>query len=93
MKAILVIDIDDEYLGKEISLIKFTDDNAIYCNTKLKPMPQRKIVGEIEKVNDFMKPDIQIINEKVTAKMMLDTELLLASGYNKCIDEILGEEE
>ena len=57
----------------------------------LKPMPQRKIVGEIEKVDDFMKSDIQIINEKVTATMMLDTELLLASGYNLCIDEILGE--
>lgn len=56
----------------------------------LKPMPQRKMVGEIEKVDDFMKSDIQIINEKVTARMMLDTELLLASGYNLCIDEILG---
>ena len=61
-----------------------------YC--PLKPMPQRKIVGEIEKVDDFMKSDIQIINEKVSAKIMLDTELLIASGYNLCIDEILGEE-
>lgn len=42
MKAILVIDVDDKYLGKEISLIKFTDDNAIYCSAELKPMPQKK---------------------------------------------------
>lgn len=42
MKAILVIDVDDKYLGKEISLIKFTDDNAIYCKGELKPLPQEK---------------------------------------------------
>ena len=42
MKAILVVDVDDKYLGKEISLIKFTDGNAIYCSEELKPMPQRK---------------------------------------------------
>ncbi len=44
MKAILVIDVDDEYIYKEVSLIKFTDDNAIYCNKKLKPMPQKRIL-------------------------------------------------
>lgn len=64
-------------------------DRPNWC--PLKPLPQRKIVGEIEKVDDFMKSDIQIINEKVTTQIMLDTELLLASGYNLCLDEILGE--
>lgn len=105
MKAILVIDINDDYLEdyenfyvdydlraerKDVNVnesIRYVED----C--PLKPMPQRKMVGEIEKVDDFMKSDIQIINEKVTAKIMLDTELLLASGYNSCIDEILGEKE
>ena len=41
MKAILIIDVDDKFLGKEISLIKFADGNAICCSEKLKPLPQR----------------------------------------------------
>lgn len=98
MKAIITIELDypeqiyDLYETKEI---RFYDKEGVYMlwegGFEIKPMPQRKIVGKIEKVDDFMKSEIQIINEKVTARMMLDTELLLASGYNKCIDEILGE--
>lgn len=53
MKAILVIDVDDKYLSKEISLIKFTDDNAIYCNAELKPMPRKRrvLLGDEDKTN------------------------------------------
>lgn len=104
MKAILVIDVPDKYSDRDIYALHeiYTYEGNRYERIeeykeglhKLKPMPQRKIVGEIEKVSDFMKSDIQVINEKVSAEIMLDTELLLASGYNKCIDEILlGEEE
>lgn len=108
MKAILVIDLPDkDYAGREIiepkieykvfNKVGFNElgyfEMGIHGYELLKPMPQRKIVGEIKKVDDFMKSDIQIINEKVTASMILDTELLLASGYNLCIDEISGEKE
>ena len=105
MKALIVLNLEDctfdeidEAEIKEISLVyqdKETGKKYDFLwetGFKIVPMPQRKIVGEIEKVDDFMKSDIQIINEKVTAKIMLDTELLIASGYNLCIDEILGEE-
>lgn len=40
-KAILVVDVDDKYLDKEVSLIKFTDGNAICCSEKLKPVPKQ----------------------------------------------------
>lgn len=110
MKAILVIEFDDEWLDRiKTTCGEMFADITIYkkeslenqcdysqrlyrCWCPLKPLPQRKKVGEIEKVDDFMKSDIQTINEKVTARIMLDTELLLASGYNLCIDDILGEE-
>lgn len=84
MKAIMIIDLDDSFMvldedtiTLEKGTIKYRDINrnpfAITIEgLKLKPMPQRKIVGEIT---------------------MLDTKLLLASGYNLCIDEILGEKE
>lgn len=41
MKAILVIDIDDEYLCKEVSVIKFTNGNTIFCSEILKPLPEK----------------------------------------------------
>lgn len=75
--------------GKEFDFIN--GERKDFC--PLKPLPQRKKVGEIEKIDDFMESDIQTINEKVTARIMLDTELLLASGFNLCLDDILGEQE
>ena len=83
---------------KNIRLIESDEDDEsdLYNRRKnwcpLRPMPQKKEVKEINAIDDVMKSDIQIIYEKVTAKIMLDTELLIASGYNLCIDEILGEE-
>lgn len=74
MKAILVIDVDDKYLGKEISLIKFIDDNAIYCSAELKPMPTRKL-ALFDPNHCDMEEEIKIIDE--------------INGYNRCIDEIL----
>lgn len=59
MKAILVIDVDDSYINKEVSLIKFTDDSAIYCNEKLKRLPKPKDIGEFEEM-DFLKASFEI---------------------------------
>ena len=82
MKAILIIDVDDEYLGKEISVIKFTNGSAIFCETLLtpplilKPLPKKYI-----KI-------AQISNGKV-----INTEdMQFMAGYNKCLDEILEGE-
>lgn len=79
------------YAKNEHSKYIGINDKPSWC--PLKPIPQKKEVKEINDIDDFMKSEIQIINEKVTARMMLDTELLLASGYNLCVDELLGEEE
>lgn len=99
MKAILVVDLDQheniDIEGTKATYIELETKNEIrkisLIGHWLKPLPQRKIVGKIKEVDDFMKSDIQVINEKVIAEMRLDTELLIASGYNLCIDEILGE--
>lgn len=109
MKAILMIELDDEWLDRiNLTCEDMFADVVIYkkeslenqcdysqriyrCWCPLKPMPERKKVGEIERVDDFMKSEIRVIAEKVEAQIRLDTELLLATGYNACIDEILGE--
>lgn len=100
MKAIIVFDVGEftyeainEYFTGDITLHLGNDGYCGFKDAILQPIPQRKIVGKIKEVDDFMKSDIQIINDKVTAQIMLNTELLIASGYNMCIDEILGEEE
>ena len=62
-------------------------------NCPLKPLPQKAEVGEIRKVDDFMKTEIQQTLDGLSANIMLQTELLIATGYNLCVDEILGEEK
>lgn len=93
-KAILILDNIDETeiaeLRANIQLNLYGEDRGEYTNCPLKPMPERKKVGEIERVDDFMKSEIRVMVEKVEAQIRLDTELLLATGYNACIDEILG---
>ena len=87
MKAILVIDVDDKYLGKEISFIKFTDDNVIYLSgEELKPMPQKKdFFEEYMKVDRSMcKQEFDKVQEELRHQIL---------GYNYCIDEILGDTE
>ena len=64
MKAILVIDIDEKYIGSigtEIQII----NQKYNCKWELKPLPKHK--------NEYTDID--------------------AIGYNKCLDEILGETE
>ena len=80
-KAILVIDVDDKYLGKEISLIKFADDNAIYCSAKLKPMPEKLSYSCVNPATCELE-----LEETIAIRAYND-------GYNNCIDEILGEEK
>lgn len=102
-KAILVVDMpnccthctfcnDETGFCKALGAYINNVSNTRYQYCPLKTMPEKKYVEEIKEVNDFMKTDIQIMNDKIVSEIMLDTDLLLASGYNKCIDEILGEE-
>lgn len=80
MKAILVIDIPKEYEGSVIDVKLYSKTNVVherYVN-KLKPMPKRKIA--------LFGPNHCDIEEKT--KIIYEI-----NGYNRCIDEILGEEK
>lgn len=101
-KAILIIDdipenLFTENLSIKYQLIYYPDGHmkelGRHGKRRLRPMPEKKNVGEIETVSDYMKSDISQMIDGLYASITLDTELLLATGYNRCIDEILGEEE
>ena len=94
MKTILVVDIgNDEYLlNKKIDAICFEDGDKIYDNFNfLKPMP-KKIKVDVKLIEDIMHTEFQMtdfIRNKFIAKINLETDKLIAIGYNRCIDEIL----
>lgn len=84
MKAILVIDTEDEELIGE--LVSHYGESSKYihlydkwykCITKLKPLPERKDVEKIRNLHSNGQGNCAIG---------------CAIGYNACIDDILGEE-
>lgn len=84
MKAILIVDVPEDYKWSIIEVKSITEDDIvlreIYLN-KLKPMPIRKMHEEIIYAND---------KEYLRTNAFNDYE----RGYNACIDEMLeGEEE
>ena len=107
MKEILVIDkpeycddcpiLFENYCGKTLMKLELDYDET--CNylrpswCPLRPLPQ-KIEVDVKKIEDIMNTEFQmvdVIQDKIKAKIKLDTDKLIALGYNKCIDEILGE--
>lgn len=98
MKAILVIDVDntEDYVVEVIK--KRTSAQLariVHTGLKLKPMPQKKEV-EVNKIEDIMHTEYSIediYKNKYIADIRLATDKLIALGYNKCIEEITGEEE
>ena len=95
MKAILIVDIPKEFENREPYYVEGTlfchidDYYAIYRyvgdipKTKLKPIPQK--VDEIS-IEETMYRGETIILEKVIEKAR-------QQGYNKCINEILEDEQ
>lgn len=76
MKAILVMDINDEELiGKMGNSIHIFNDKY-KCNWKLKPMPKKKDINYAEKTSDGY---YTLFSKRYV------------NGFNACIDEILGE--
>lgn len=58
----------------------------------LKPLP-RKIEVDVKKIEDIMHAEFQmtdVIQDKIVADIKLETDKLIALGYNQCIEEILG---
>ena len=79
-KAILVVDIDDMYNIDDLKINYLISKNGKIVKmgdrTNLKPMPTRKL-ALFDPNHCDMEKEIKIIDE--------------INGYNKCIDEILGE--
>lgn len=92
MKAILVIDVNDDINFEEARVNITMQEDSIthlikgdeysakkwYDNVKLKPMPTKKSAVFDANCCDI-EEEIKIIRE--------------IDGYNRCIDEMLGEEE
>lgn len=75
MKAILVIDIE-----KDVDIETLRADFEIYGDIRVKPYYQfRKGV------------ELKPMPQKKNSELAMWSEYYLECGYNKCIDEILGE--
>ena len=75
MKAILVIDVEEDMMG-EVDYTVLTKRDMCNGRAKLKPMPKRKL-AVFDPNHCDMEEEIKIIRE--------------IDGYNRCIDEILGD--
>ena len=77
MKAILVIDVDEKSIGREVNYIRVQGNGYSYIvkavgeDVRLRPLPQRKETNGKEPFEIFMHRE----------------------GWNQCLDEILGETE
>lgn len=105
MKAILVIDLPSDL---DISLDEFKADITMlskdfsksmlfhkYKNIELKPMP-KKLEVDVKKIEDIMHAEYQmvdVIQDKIIAEIKLNTDKLIALGWNGCINEILGDND
>ena len=75
MKALIVIDIDENHLLKETNEIY---DRLKGYKCELRPMPQK---NEIKNEEEFMN----------VCGWMYEVQTGMDVGWNDCIDEILGE--
>lgn len=81
MKAILVIDVDEEDIGREVNYISVNGGGMSYIvgakhgNIRLKPLPKKKIV----------------LKHYIDGHTVNGIEMAQAHGYNECLNDILGE--
>ena len=90
MKAVLVIDLPDDMWIEDTQTLNVTLYNGLFVrevkmNRHLKPLPKKKEV-EANKIEDLIHSEFSIDN--LTAKILLDTEKLIALGWNACLKEI-----
>lgn len=81
MKAILVIDVDEEDIGREVNYISVKGGGLSYIvgakdsQVLIRPLPKKKIVLE----------------HRVDGYTVNGIEMAQAHGYNECLKDILGE--
>ena len=92
MKAILVIDLPEEYMGSNIDVKLYGKTQTVherYVN-KLRPMPEKKVVT-VKRIEDIQSYSIAEVADKISAKIILKTNEIFALGWNACLDSIIGE--
>ena len=83
MKAVIVIDVDEEDIGREVNYISVKGGGMSYIvgakhgNVRLKPLPKKKIVLE----------------HRIGGYTVNGVEMAEAHGWNACLDAIMGETE
>lgn len=81
MKAVIVIDVDEKDIGREVNYISVKGGGMSYIigakdsQVLIRPLPKRKIVLE----------------HRVGGYTVNGIEMTQAHGYNECLNEILGE--
>ena len=81
MKAILVIDVDEEDIGRDVNYISVKGGGLSYIvgakdsQVLIRPLPKKKIVLE----------------RRVDGYTVNGIEMAQAHGYNECLKDILGE--
>ena len=81
MKAILVIDVDEKTIGREVNYIRVQGNGYSYIvkavgeNVRLRPLPHKKM----PKQGEAFPQDMRLIDRW--------------RGWDACIDEITGETE
>ncbi len=92
MKAVLVVEMPEEYMGSVIDVKLYGKEKVVrerYVN-KLRPLPQKKEV-EVNEIEDLMHTEFQtmdVITDKFIADVRFETEKLIALGWNACLKEI-----
>lgn len=81
MKAVIVIDVDEKDIGREVNYISVKGGGMSYIvgakdsQVLIRPLPKRKIVLE----------------HRVDGYTVNGNEMTQAHGYNECLNDILGE--
>ena len=96
MKAIVVIDMPDEVDPSDYELSyallghkkgKFpTYATVLEVRGAIKPLPEKK-EASVYNIEDIMKTEVNL-GEQVSAMVRLNTDKLIALGYNWCLEEI-----
>lgn len=81
MKAVIVIDVDEEDIGREVNYISVKGGGMSYIvgakdsQVLIRPLPKKKIVLE----------------HRIGGYTVNGIEMAQAYGYNECLNGILGE--
>lgn len=102
MKVVVTFDIDEKDLDDLVVMAKvyrkkdgYKEFVSVENNLPLKQLPEKKNV-EVEKIDDIMRTEFQtadVFTDKFVAKIKLDTDKLLALGWNSCLENIIGNDE